>query len=53
LLKSVALVALRRRIIRFSLRESSDCFRFSFGAYFIKKLAHQSGVFRRAGRGAL
>ncbi|MFB0585447.1 hypothetical protein, partial [Aeromonas salmonicida] len=32
LLKSVTLVALRRRILRSSLRKSSDCFRFSFGA---------------------
>ncbi|WP_421274661.1 hypothetical protein, partial [Aeromonas veronii] len=44
---------LRRRILRFSLRKSSDCFRFSFGACFARKLAHQFGVFRRAGRGAL
>ncbi|MFM4957078.1 hypothetical protein ACEUCD_15540, partial [Aeromonas veronii] len=28
-------------------------FRFSFGAHFARKLAHQFGVFRRAGRGAL
>jgi len=28
-------------------------FRFSFGAHFLRKLAHQVGVFRRAGRGAL
>ncbi|MFQ1752663.1 hypothetical protein ACK386_17670, partial [Aeromonas veronii] len=26
----------------------SDCFRFSFGAGFARKLAHQFGVFRRA-----
>ncbi|MFM5482405.1 hypothetical protein ACET9B_19435, partial [Aeromonas veronii] len=43
-------VALRRRILRFSLRKSSDCFRFSFGACFARKLAHQFGMFRRAGR---
>ncbi|WP_238566385.1 hypothetical protein, partial [Aeromonas aquatica] len=51
LLKSVTLIALRRRILRSSLRKSSGCFRFSFGAHFTRKLAHQSGVLCRAGRG--
>ncbi|WP_376879378.1 hypothetical protein, partial [Aeromonas salmonicida] len=36
-----------------SLRKSSDCFRFSFGAGFTRKLAHQFGVFRRTGTGRI